>query len=215
MIRSFFIAIFFLGVAFSCTPKVEVDSEQSIDVLSKDDFSKLLADIQLVESHGTVLRIEQPYYKDSLNHYFSEVFKNHNISSEDFYFSLKYYSAKPDLMAEIYNLSLTILQEKENQLEDELVISDPISPISKQQVGDVILETPFYTMMLEDSITVLPQFKDSLLQYFIHNEQVLFDMNTNLASFQFSFNMNTSKPLMYAQLRSYIQAVIEKRETGK
>jgi len=215
MIRSLFIAIFFIGVAFSCAPKVEVDSEQSIDVLSKEDFSKLLADIQLVESHGTVLRIEQPYYKDSLNHYFSEVFKKHNISSEDFYFSLKYYSANPDQMEVIYQLSLAILEEKEKELEDELVISSPISPISKQQVGDAILSTPFYNMMLEDSITILPQFKDSLLQYFIHNEQVLFDMNTNLASFQFSFNMNTSKPLMYIQLRKYIKAIIEKRETGE
>ncbi len=192
-----------------CTQK---EKEEIPDLIEKHQFAEILAECQLVESQGTVLRVAQPYYKDSLYNYYASVFDKYQISPDDFYTSLKYYSKNPDVMKAIYLETYEILKTKIALYEDIEIPSKAIGPISSAVLAEIILDTPFYQSLLNDSTTLSPFLRDSIFNYLDSFPEISKENTTNNASAQFTFGIHQKNDIMYKQLLNNIINTLEKQK---
>lgn len=181
------------------------------NLIEQHQFAEILAECQLVESQGTVLRIEQPYYKDSLHNYYASVFEKYKITPDQFYESLQHYTKDPNLMQVIYSETLEILQSKIANFEDLEVPSKAIAPISNAVLAEIILDTPFYQSLLDDSLTLSPLLRDSIFNYLDSFPDIAKENTTNNASAQFTFGIHQKNSGMYEQLLKLIINNIDKK----
>jgi hypothetical protein len=205
-----YIVLFFTTFFASCKEQIKTNNNEFVDVIDADTYALILAEAQLIDAHTTLVRINQPYYKDSLSNYYAGLFEKYNVTSDAFYYSMKAYAYRPDELNEIYNKVLIHLEEIENGLVDELIITKPIVNISRQQVGNIIMDTPFLYSILNDSTGRLEIIQDSLVNFIEANDSIVKLSNTNVASFQYSFILYSHQAPMYANLKSYIKGELEK-----
>jgi hypothetical protein len=204
-----FLAVF---ISFtSCKEQIKTDTDELLDVIDADTYAHILADAQLIEAQASIVRVNQPYFKDSVPNYYAALFEKYNVTSKDFYYSMKAYAYRPDELNAIYEQSIIYLRELETELADELIISKPIVNISRQQVGDIIMSTPFMNSIMDDSTGQLEIIQDSLFQFILDNDSLIKSFSTNAESFQYSFILNSHQPAMYLNLKSYLRGKLEKK----
>jgi hypothetical protein len=204
----FFLLLSLIFLFSNCS---QDNTEESPDLIEQHQFAEILAECQLVESQGTVLRIEQPYFKDSLHNYYASVFEKYKITPDQFYESLQYYAKDPNLMQVIYSETLEILQSKIANFEDLEVPSKAIAPISNAVLAEIILDTPFYQRLLDDSLTLSPLLRDSIFNFLDSFPDIAKENTTNNASAQFTFGIHQKNSGMYEQLLKLIINNIDKK----
>jgi len=198
MIRSIYIVLLLLFFV-SCG-----SSEEDVPPISNEKFAKILIDAQLVESHARITRPQQPFIKDSIGNYYAEVFSKHGITEKEFSEYLSWYSAHPSEMDQSLQIALAELKSMEKELQDVVIVSEPINSISCAVVSDIIIKTPFYNTVVNDSLGHLQYYRDSLFFYLRDNDSILTESNTNFSSFVFSFNRETSRPKQFSILKATI-----------
>ena len=180
------------------------------NLIPEDKFVEILADCQLAEAQVNVLRALQPVYKDSILNYYAGIFNKHQISSEDFYYSLKEYSKEPQQLDSIYNRVIINLKEKDKLLGDIKLEPSTLNAISRQDLGDVILQTPIANMLINDDEINVIHYKNILLNYLDSNKVIIERKGFNRESIEFTFVLNTSSKIMLTQLKDYLRGEINK-----
>jgi len=95
MIRSAFFLLFFLTLG-ACKKRAAEP-----DVLSKQKMVEVLTDMQLAEAAAR-LRLMPEDYKREPEKWYLELMEAHGTDTSEFSLSLKYYSARPAVLFEIY-----------------------------------------------------------------------------------------------------------------
>ena len=202
-----FLLLFSLSSLIGCE---ESSKAANTNVIPEDQFVEILVECQLAEAQVNVLRALQPIYKDSILNYYAGIFEQHQITNEDFYYSLKEYSKDPQHLDSIYSRVILVLKEKEKLLGDIQLEPSTLNAISRQDLGDVLLETPIANMLMNDSNIQTMYIKDTLLRYLDSNKIIIESKGFNRESIEFTFVLNTSSKIMLNQLKDYL-----KGETNK
>ncbi|HEY0900071.1 MAG TPA: DUF4296 domain-containing protein [Sphingobacteriaceae bacterium] len=101
----------FLGLIFlvSCTREKTPDG-----LIARDKMVSVLADVHLVEGYSTTV-MNGDSMKQVLANYMNLVYKKHQIDSLKFRKSLKYYSADPKVLNQMYDEVLVKLEAQQNE----------------------------------------------------------------------------------------------------
>jgi hypothetical protein len=204
MIKHLIIIVLLLNTLLAFVGCNEQKSDVNPNIIPKEKFVKILAECQLAEAQVNVLRILQPYYKDSILNYYAAIFESNDITSEAFYYSLKEYSRDPVQLDSIYAQSIVILQKKASEIGELEENAPTLNAISRQDLGDLIIETPIAKIMAEDSNYVVLYYKDTLMHFLDSNKIIYEAKGYNRESVEFTFVLNTSNRIMFNQLKEYI-----------
>ncbi len=209
----------FLWVTFglcSCEESSKQEEEDStpvdVELIDQETFVKVFAEAQIIESHTTVLRIYQPYYKDSADNYYKALFDKYGVSSEQFYYSMQAYSKDPNLMNQLVNEAVILLKTMDQELGDVKIPNHSLNSISRQQLGDIIFETPINNLMLEAEPILAGFLRDSLFTYLDSFPNIVSEKGYNMESVRFTFILNTNNKMMFNQLKTYLQNKQDKSE---
>lgn len=178
---------------------------EGIEILDEATFVKVFAEAQIIESHISVLRIYQPYYKDSVNNYYQGLFDKYNTDQEIFYYSMQEYSKDPELMDTILTQAIVYLKELETGLGDVKVPNQTLNSLSRQQIGDIVSETPIKDLMLDADPALAELLRDSLFSYLDSFPNIVTSKGYNMESVRFTFVLNTNNKMMFNQLKTYLQ----------
>lgn len=205
--------MFLLCVLSSCE-EIEETTESAtpehIELIDHETFVKVFAEAQLIESHIAVLRIYQPYYKDSVDHYFNGLFEKYQITTEQFYYSLKEYSKDPVEMDQLVTEAINLLKDMEKELGDVQVPNQSLNSLSRQQIGDIVFETPISDQVIEGDPVLAGYLQDSLFIYLDSFPDLVTSQGYSMESVRFSFVMHTSSKMMFNQLQNYLKGKKEK-----
>ncbi len=194
---------------FSCgISAIEKENEESNQILSQKKFSDLMVDVQLLEGHLNVNRVNQVFVMDSSKNYYKEVFNKYGISYEVYKENLKYYTARPDLLEEVYNKVEEKLVLKERLYANVLIDQPAISPINRNQLIKILLEDLTVVNLVLDTAMTYRAIKDSVFAYY--SDSVLNGRNVNRLSFQQSFNVMTHTDPMFRVFKSELNNKLEK-----
>ena len=181
-------------------------------MIEKETFVKVMAEAQIIESHISVLRIYQPYYKDSVNHYYKALFEKYNTSTESYYYSMQEYSKDPVGMHELLTQSIDLLKDMESGLGDVQVPNKSVNALSRQQIGDIVYETPISDLIINGEAIMAEYFIDSLFHYLDSFPEIVTDKGYSMESARFSFVLNTSNKMMFNQMQTYLTNKANKEE---
>ena len=186
-----FIISFFIFIAFiSCN---ENNKQQKLlkqkNILPVEKFTSLMIDVQLLEGHLNTNRVNQVFIMDSSQRYYKEVFNRHGLTFEEYKENLKYYTAQPAVLAEVYTKVEEHLVNQERLYEGILIDQPAISPINRNQLMKIIAADTGMSNLILDSTVNYSVLKDSVFNYF--TDSLLKNHNTNILSFQQSFNNST------------------------
>ncbi len=199
-----FLSFLLLGFILTSCQTNESEKAAYQNLIPQDKFTEILAECQLAESQVSVLRVEQPIFKDSILNYYSGIFNTYNVSSLDFFYSLQEYSKDQRNLDSIYSNVLVILNKKSTELGDVEIPKSNLNAISRQQLGDILFQTPISNFITTDFNKDVSYLKDTLMNYIDSNTILLEDAKVNRDSFEFTFIINTSTSIMYNQLRDYL-----------
>ena len=171
-----------------------------------------MAEAQIIESHISVLRIYQPYYKDSVNNYYKGLFNKYNTTTESYYYSMQEYSKDPVLMNQMLSQAIDLLSKMEEELGDVKVTNQSLNALSRQQIGDIVFETPISDIMIESEPVLAEYLMDTLFHYLDSFPEVVTDKGYAMESARFSFVLNTSSTMMFNQLQTYLKSKNEAAE---
>jgi hypothetical protein len=181
-----------------------------VELMDEATFVKVVAEAQIIESHVSVLRIYQPYYKDSVNHYYKHLFEKYNTSSEGFFYTMQEYSKDPFLMDTILTQSINLLKEMEQELGEVTMPNQSLNALSRQQIGDIVYETPIKDLMIEGNPQLAGFIRDTLFHYLDSFPEVVTDKGYSMESARFTFVLNTNSKIMFNELQEYIKGKAEK-----
>ena len=100
---------------FSCGLKT--DEMKNENIISKNEFTKILIDIQLAEANFELNKVNNATRAlDDLKEEYSKIYKDYNIDENIFTETLSYYSERPAELEEIYLEMLEELNFKREQL---------------------------------------------------------------------------------------------------
>jgi len=106
----------------SCTQGVLEDKDAKSkpeNILSKEVFTELYYDTQLVEA---AIRVEIGKGADSKEiskFYYENLFKKYHITEKDFQDNIRYYASNPEQMSEIQTVVVNRLSKKEAELTNQ------------------------------------------------------------------------------------------------
>ena len=112
--RSFKLISVLILIVFltSCSNKhVEIPE----DVINKKEMTGILTDIHIAQSAYSG-RVRTDTSLIPMNDYVSIILKHHEIKKEDFLNSLKFYSAHPELLQEVYDSVVTELSRLQGEI---------------------------------------------------------------------------------------------------
>lgn len=181
------------------------DIPKDVQIIDREIFPEVLAEAQVIESHGSVLRTMQPYYKDSLMNYYQGMYDKYGITQEDFYYSMKAYSKDPKEMDLIITEAIVFLKNKEAELGDVQPPQQNLSALSRQQIGDIVFETPLKQFMLDAESTMAGFIRDSLFHYLDSFPDIVTSKGYDMESVRFTFILNTNNSMMFNQLKEYLK----------
>ncbi len=192
---------------FACGSK-ENKEEEKEGILNKELFTNLMLDVQLVEGHLNTNRVNQVFVIDSANHYYKEIFLKHGITLDLYKENLKYYTARPKLLESVYIEVEKQLLEQEKKYVDVLIDIPAISPINRPTLIKIIKEDTLALSLINDSTLSYVEIKDSIFSLF--NDSILKEYNTNVLSFQQSFNVSTHSKPMFRLFKGQLKNKVEK-----
>lgn len=185
--------------------EVVKDVPKDVEIIDQETFIKIFAESQIIESHISVLRIYQPYYKDSVDYYYKGLFEKYSITTEDYYYSLKEYSKDPVEMDQILTASIQLLKDMEKELGDVQVPNQSLNSLSRQQIGDIVFETPISDLLIEGEPIIAGYLQDSLFAYLDSLPEIVTSKGYSMESVRFSFVLHTSNKMMYNQLQTFLK----------
>lgn len=201
---TYFIVAIALLFFTNCQEKEQLDAR----IIPKDKFVMILSEIQLLESYATLPSINQPFVRDSLDFYYNGIFKKHEISRSDFYYSMKEYAKNPIVMTEVYDLMIEELKAKELLFENiDVTTEAPIIVFSIQQLSEIIYLTPLAEMLRTEDTISINSFRDSLFIYIDKNDSLLQSFGVNNNSFKYSFVINTTQSILFDQLKEQLKVL--------
>jgi hypothetical protein len=204
-----FIFIVPIILFLSCgTSALELENKESDQILSQENFTNLMVEIQLLEGHLNVNRVDQVFVMDSSKNYYKEIFKSNGISYEDYKENLKYYTARPALLEEVYTKVEEKLVLKERLYANVLIDQPAISPINRNQLIKILVEDLAIVNLVMDTVMTYSAIKDSVFAYY--SDSILKDRNVNSLSFQQSFNVMTHTVPMFRVFKSELKNKLEK-----
>ena len=201
-------SVFFIVLFASCSDTKEQKEEEQNKVLSVEKFTKLMTDIQLLEGHLNTNRVSQVFIMDSSKNYYKEVFNRHGLSFEDYKENLKYYTAHPKILAEVYKKVEEHLVIQERLYKDVLIDQPAISPINRTQLLKIIASDPTLVEFVLDTSYKYSLIRDSLFTFY--SDTLLKEYNTNVLSFQQSFNVSTHTKPLFRVFRTELKNKLEK-----
>lgn len=204
------VSTLFILLLISCTGEKERSIDESSKVLTVEKFTDLMTDVQLLEGHLNTNRVNQVFIMDSANNYYKEVFNRHNISFEDYKLNLKYYTARPNILAEVYKKIEERLVIQERLYKDVLIDQPAISPINRNQLLKILVSNNGLAQMVLDTTCEYKTIKDSLFSYY--SDSLLEEHHTNTLSFQQSFNVSTHTKPLFGVFKNELINKLEKIE---
>ncbi len=201
----------FLSVGlFSCSSESEENEfiPPKEQVLSKEEFTKLMTDVQLIEGHLNTNRVNQVFIMDSAKNYYKEIFERYGITEQEYRDNLKYYSAHPKLLEEVYiqvEENLVLMDRDYANITDTLPAVVPLNRVKLMHL--LIEDTSIAGIILNDNLSyteikdsVFRCVKDSLLQKF----------GTDSLSFRQSFNVSTHTEPMFNLFKNELKNKLKK-----
>lgn len=197
----YLVLVFFV---YACGFNESSSENQLLDgVLPIEDFTDLMTDVQLLEGHLNTNRVNQVFVMDSSKNYYKEIFNRYNITEEEYKLNLKYYTARPKVLEEVYKKIEERLVIQERLYKDVLIDQPAISPINKNQLIKIISnDTGKVSLVLDTTLSYI-QIKDSLFNYY--NDSILKTFNTNHLSFQQSYNVTTHTAPLFNLFREELK----------
>jgi len=186
----------------------ENNEEQPDYLIEKKVFTEIVLEMQLIEAHLNEVRVDQSVIRDSANHFFQEVFENHNTSFENFNNTMKYYAARPGELQGIYDEVLETLSKMEVELVDVKMDQDAISPLGRDQMINVIAGLPLAPIFADSSFSS-EQTKDSLFNYIAENPTLFDSLPYNIESFQKSYIGLTFNNIRYLSFREEVKQILD------
>jgi hypothetical protein len=124
------ILVSWLVLFVSCSGKQNLIPGMGDDVLSREEMTDLLVDINLAESGLRVGNVQRTQASDSLyqQSLFLEVFKKNDVTPDQFNSSLDYYSRRVDDMNEIFGEVINRLTVMQAELQGSKV-NNPKKPV--------------------------------------------------------------------------------------
>ncbi len=107
----FLILVFSISLN-SCKQKEEIPK----DLISKDNFIKIMVDIRMVETTIRQKISRGNNAAESTEYYYNYIFKKYNITPKQFDTSLKYYSSHTEEIKEINMKVVEALTQKESEV---------------------------------------------------------------------------------------------------
>ncbi len=201
--------VFYTTLLFSCGGKTE--EEQPENLIKKEIFTEMILELQLIEAHLNEVRVDQSVIRDSANNFFQEIFEKHGVSFEDFNNTINYYASQPEALKGIYDAVLELLSKMEVKLVDVKMDQDPISPLGKKQIVDVISHLPIAHIFKEPSYSS-EQTKDSIFKYIAVNISLFDSLPYNIESFQKSYIGLTFNYKRYLSFREEVRLMLDSIE---
>jgi hypothetical protein len=192
----------FLLMHFACK---EMQKNET-DILSPEQMSAIIADMQLAETFSVIPSTQQPFVRDSLDSYYQGIFEGHKTNHQVFYHSLAYYSQEPKELELIYRNSIELLN-KELELYHSVDENsqEAIMAFSMQQIVNILSETPFKEWLLSDEKIDINTFRDSVFIYLEQHDSIILNQGINLSSFKYSYIINTAQPVLFNQMRAQLK----------
>ncbi len=133
-----------------------------------------------------------------------------SITTEQFYYSLKEYSKDPVEMDQLVTEAINLLKDMEKELGDVQVPNQSLNSLSRQQIGDIVFETPISDQVIEGDPVLAGYLQDSLFIYLDSFPDLVTSQGYSMESVRFSFVMHTSSKMMFNQLQNYLKGKKEK-----
>ncbi len=195
---------------FSCSSESEENDfiPPKEQALSKEEFIKLMTDVQLIEGHLNDNSVNQVFIMDSAENYYKEIFDRYGITEKEYRDNLKYYSAHPKLLEEVY------IQVEENLVlkdRDYVNITDTlpaIVPLNRIKLMHLLIEDTLVAgIILNDNLSYT-QIKDSVFQCV--KDTLLKQFGTDSLSFRQSFNISTHTKPMFNLFKNELKNKLKK-----
>jgi len=201
------LTIFVILNFISCKNEEENKKPDGV-ILSQEDFTNLILDVQLVEGHLNTNRVNQVFIMDSANNYYKEVFDRHGITLQEYKENLKYYSAQPQLLSDIYtNVEKQLVQQLKQY--DSITINIPaITPINRSTLTNIIINDSLSQKLIFDTTLTYFAIRDSIFKHF--NDSLLQNFQTDSLSFQQSFNVATHTKPMFRLFKNELKTKMNK-----
>lgn len=128
--KCFRIIIYFLCLIIifsSCKNKKEDEKKlaaQKENIIPGEQLADVLTDVYLAEGAMCLKEIHADNPGFYANKYFKYVFDKHNVSSEQFLTSYKYYAADADEMLKIIEMVLNNLTQQQGMIEGKPAVSE-------------------------------------------------------------------------------------------
>lgn len=103
-------SICLLSILISCSEKKEGISSA---IIAEDKMAEILTDIHIAEAYVSYKNLQADFLKQNISNAYHLIFKNYQISEEQFEESFDYYSKNPDKMVKVYDQVLINLSKKE------------------------------------------------------------------------------------------------------
>lgn len=120
MIKHILTLLLLISTLFSCYNEGGKDQKKPDTLLSFDEMTEILTDIQLAEGIITYNRTTRENntnkFKDSL---YSNIFHHYGITAATFKENINYYNSDPTVMEEIFDVVLANLSKEQSQIEME------------------------------------------------------------------------------------------------
>jgi hypothetical protein len=204
----FIIIILILLLFTSCSDNEAKNEDERAQVLTIEEFTNLMTDVQLLEGHLNTNRVNQVFIMDSSKKYYKEIFNAHGITFEEYKQNLKYYTAHPKVLEEVYNKVEEHLVIQERLYKDILIDQPAISPINRSQLLKIIVSETLLTKLVLDTSFQYKVNKDSLFGFY--SDSLLKEHHTNVLSFQQSFNVSTHTIPLFNVFRNELKNKLEK-----
>lgn len=98
----------------------------------------------------------------------------------------------------------------ETELGDVKVTNQSLNALSRQQIGDIVYETPIKELMIAGDPIIAEYLRDTLFHYLDSFPNLVTDKGYDMESVRFTFVLNTSNKVMFNQLKDYLKNKVDK-----
>jgi len=130
------------------------------------------------------------------------------LTFEEYKENLKYYTARPKVLEEVYTKVEERLVVKERLYEGIVIDQPAISPINRSQLLKIIASDTGIANLVLDTTIQYAVLKDSLFNYY--TDSLLKEHNTTILSFQQSFNVSTHNKPLFRMFKGELENKLEK-----
>lgn len=102
--------VFFMTIFTSCSRDKETIPK---GIIPEEKMAEILTDIHIAEAYTNFKNLQAENLRQNISSYYLFIFKNHQVSEEDFEESFDFYSKNPNAFVEVYTQVLINISKKE------------------------------------------------------------------------------------------------------